>query len=161
MVGAALVFLAIALPNLWVLIAGEEAWPFTNAPMFAASPTRNELYEPRIVVETAQGTDHAFSSRTAAGISNWHFWRLFWGKVYGSIDPATPWDIAHDDPASFQRRMTDALRVLSRRAAVNDSLPGAARALRVELVRQGGHHEVHVVGRYLLSEDRFVAAQFP
>jgi hypothetical protein len=155
---ASLVFL---LPHVLTIVSPHEEFPFTSAPMFAhylgeATPRYRFLF-------TAEFDDSRSPQEVRGaqlGVAGVEFTRYFFGKVYRSIDPDSPFTgPGSDTPAAFEGRMTTFLgrmaAVLQRRDPVR--WRGLQR-LRLEVVRMDARNhpvDVHEVGVYQVSAGRF------
>lgn len=145
----------IALPNAAAMVVPFEAWPFTNAPMFAADIARSRLYRPRLVIEGPK--ERRLSPWRVFRISDRYFTRLLLVSAYGSIDPDTPFGyVENDTPEQFERRLDRFFDVAFARAR-RQAMPADATSVRLELERVDDG-EIHVVGRYDLAHHRFTRA---
>ena len=156
-VWAASIFIVVfLLPNLWAFVDPYEIFPYTSAPMFAhyvdeATPR----YRFRFVTEGG-GEEHELRA-TDLGLAGVEFTRYFFGHVYGSTDPTTPFAVAGEDaPADFEARLStffrDVQAVLERQNAKQLS------GIRLELVRLDADNrdaDVRVVGHYDATTQRF------
>lgn len=157
---AALFIAAFLLPNLATLVVPFEKFPYSSAPMFAHYVAEEvPRYRFRFMAETAGGGEERELKGAQIGLRHVDLSRYFFGSVYGSIDPLSPFGHHRDESReAFEARLSrffgDFARVLGRRD------PEAARGLagiRLELVRLGDqpYGEIRVVGRYDVAADRF------
>ena len=105
------IFILMLLTLQIIAILGPfDDWPFASNSMFGFYRTSDEpAYELVIQVDDGTGTLRSIDSKKDLGLSNPDaFRRLFFGKWYGSIDPAFPQGkYPGDTPAAFASRMTD------------------------------------------------------
>lgn len=94
----------VALPNLAAIIVPFEAWPLTNAPMFAADIEHSALYRVRLWLVPREGKRTPLPM-AALHMPGWHLERLFLGAVWGAAHPATAIGRFPDDtPAALTAR---------------------------------------------------------
>ena len=157
---ASIFIVAFLLPNLWAFVDPYETFPYTSAPMFAHYVGEDTpRYRFRFVTESG-GEEHELRA-TDLGLAGVEFTRYFFGHVYGSTDPTTPFAIAGEDtPADFEARLSaffgDVQTVLERQNAKQLS------GLRLELVRLDADNrdaDVWVVGHYDTTTHRFSRTQ--
>ena len=160
---AAAVITAILLPNLAALVVPYESFPYTSAPMFAHyTGPGTQRYRLRIVVEPADGRPERELHAADLGMRGVSFSRSFFGDVYGSIDPYSPF--GHhpgDTPRVFEERLGRYLGRVAAALARRDTTGawGRLAGLRLEAVRLDAAKrdvETHVVGRYDAATRRFV-----
>jgi hypothetical protein len=153
----AFVVVVLFVPNLAAVAAPFEHWPWTCAPMFAASPLDNARYKVAFVVEEADGGSHPMSSKQAAGMSEWHFRRAFLVKVWGSDDDGAPYGhVDGDSAAAREARVAACFDAMVRFATKKKrrTFDGAV-AIRVELQEVHPQQQTRVLGRYSLKDRRF------
>lgn len=153
---ASIFIVAFLLPNLWAFVDPYETFPYTSAPMFAHYVDEDTpRYRFRFVTEGG-GEEHELRA-TDLGLAGVEFTRYFFGHVYGSTDPTTPFAVAGGDtPAEFEARLSaffrDVQAVLERRDAKQLS------GIRLEVVRLDADNRdanVRVVGHYDATTQRF------
>ena len=160
---AAAVITALLLPNLAALVVPYESFPYTSAQMFAHyKGPGTPLYRLRMIAEPADGRPEREVHAADLGLNGVSFSRTFFGDVYGSIDPYSPF--GHhpgDTPRAFEERLGryfgHVTAVLARRDTAGAW--GRLAGLRLEAVRLDQAKrdaEVHVVGRYDAATRRFV-----
>ncbi len=88
---AASVFIvAFLLPNMWAFVDPFETFPYTSAPMFAHYVGEDTpRYRFRFMAES--GGEEQEIRATDLGLAGVEFTRYFFGHVYGSTDPTTPY----------------------------------------------------------------------
>ena len=149
---------ALLLPNVAAVVIPFEHWPYTCAPMFAASPVSNALYVPHFILEKRDGTTAELPTSAVAGTSEWHFKRQFLNLAWGSDDPATSYGHVVDDTPALRaariERFSAALVEFARRK--KRPVFRDVRALRIELQQTHPVSETRVLGRYVLAQRRFV-----
>ncbi|MDP2343677.1 MAG: hypothetical protein Q8O67_22145 [Deltaproteobacteria bacterium] len=149
--------LLLIVPNVAAVVVPFEAWPWTCAPMFAASPIDNELYIPRFIMEKHDGTSELLpTSKASGGISDSHFVRQFLVVAWGSADPATSFGYVDDDtPALRATRIERFLRPMMTLARKKTAFRDVV-AVRLELRQLEPVPNTRVLGRYLVSNGRWV-----
>jgi len=159
---AAVLIAAVLLPNLAVLVWPYEHFPFSSAPMFAHYVTHESpRYRFRFVAEPADGGAEWELHARDVGLRNVELHRHFFGFVYGSHDPRSPY--GHHPPHDREQFQARVESFLQRFASVAErNAPGARTAfvgIRLELARldeQNRDGEVRVVGRYDRATERFL-----
>jgi hypothetical protein len=132
-IGNAVWMVALAGPVLgitaWVVIDPIEAWPLTNAPMFAPDVgASTAIYRVHVELEDDTGARRPLPARML-GIPEWHFPRLLLTSAYGGMDDDAPFGFDDDTPERFKARMTRFLDVCVRYLAARNGLLGARRVL--------------------------------
>lgn len=154
----------LVVPNVAAVIVPFENWPWTNAPMFAASPVDNALSSTSFTLELADGGSRPLPTRAAAGLNQWHFRRSFLTTAWGSDDASTPFGhVANDTDELRAARVGHYFDALVRyakkkRRGVFDGVV----AVRVEVQQvQPTTTPMRTLGRYVLKDRRFILAETP
>lgn len=104
---AVFVMSAALLPNLYVILKGEESYPFTQAPMFGHYVgDSTAFYDFRFLAEGPNGTAEVLPSheeqQNALATQ-----RFFFHSVYGSTETNSPFiNFANDTPEQLSQRMS-------------------------------------------------------
>ena len=154
----------LVVPNLAAVIVPFESWPWTNAPMFAASPVDNAISSTSFTLELADGGTRPLPTRAAAGLNQWHFRRSFLTTAWGSDDASTPFGHVEDDTAALRAARVghyfDALVRYAKRKR-RDVFDGVV-AIRVDVQQvQPTPKPQRSLGRYELKSRRFIPAEPP
>jgi hypothetical protein len=151
---------AFLLPNAVALFIPYEEFPYTSAPMFAHYVTDNTpRYRFRFFAEYPNG--HASQEIRAADLklNGTMFSRYFFGSVYGSIEPLSPYGhYGNDTRETFEKRLTEffhsATIVLNQRPEA----PSAIGRIRLEVAQlDKGNRDsaAHIVGYYHVKSNHF------
>jgi hypothetical protein len=153
-------FIALFLaPNLAALVVPYEEFPYTSAPMFAHYASANTpRYHLRFVAEV-DGADREVIAPSMLGAPGTPLARLFFGHVYGSIEPSSPFGVrGPDTPAAFEARLSRffgaVVTVLERRDPTWQR-PTHIRLDAVRLTPDNRDETVHTVGYYSVAAGRF------
>jgi hypothetical protein len=158
---ATVFIVAMLVPNLAALVLPFEHFPYSSAPMFAHYVADDvPLYRFRFVAEPAAGPPEREVFPNEVGLLNVEFYRHFFGSVYGSIDPRSPYGHhVGDSPAAFEARLgrlfRDLVALLPREGT--DPLEDLA-GIRLELVRWDAAEadlDLRIIGRYDVAAERF------
>ncbi len=156
----AVAFVVLVGPNIVAVVAPFEHWPWTCAPMFAASATGNALYRTHFILEKRDGTTAPLPTKDAAGLNDWHFRRSFLVKAWGSDDASTSFGhVDHDTPelrAARVGRYFDGMVRFAKKKR-RPVFQGVT-AVRVELEEVTPRQQTRLLGRYLVADRRFVLA---
>ncbi len=153
--------LLLFVPNVAAVVVPFEAWPYTCAPMFAASPVDNALYLPTFILEKKDGSTEPLPTLPASGISEWLFKRAFLIEAWGSDDPSTSFGHVDDDTAAKRaariERFVQAMIRHTRRSKrpVFDDVV----ALRIDLEQTQPVKSKRVLGRYVVAAHHFETRQ--
>jgi len=148
------------LPHVATLVLPYEEYPYTSAPMFAHYVGEDTpLYRIRLVAERADGSEREIHA-TDFGLNGVEFTRQFFGAIYGSIDPYSPFGHHGDETRDeFERRLSDFFPRLV--TALERRSPGMLEQvpqIRVDVARLDASNRealVHVVGRYSIASRHF------
>jgi hypothetical protein len=153
---------AFLLPNAAALIRPFEEFPYTSAPMFAhyVDKETTPRFALRFVAEMSRTDREIPITPGHLGVPGVPFSRHYFGQVYGSTDPHSPFGSHGDDTRpAFERRNAEFFArvalVLRRR---DPGLWKSLARIRLEAVRLGPFGrdaEIHVVGYYDVEAQRF------
>jgi hypothetical protein len=160
--GASLFIAAFLLPNLTAVVRPYESFPYTSAPMFAhyVGP-QTPRYRLRMTAETADGGRERELRAADLGLNGIDFTRYFFGTVYGSVDPYSPFgNHPGDDRAAFEARVGSffdrVTTVLRRRDPAAWERLARVRLEAVRLTERNHDGEARLVGHYDVASHRFV-----
>jgi hypothetical protein len=152
---------ALLLPNAVAVIGPYESFPYSSAPMFAHYVGPGvPRYRFRMILESADGSPGRELPVSSLGLNHADYQRRFFGTVYGSTDPSSPFGHHPDDtPAALEERLGRHFERLAAVLAERDTAGGPPRGIRLEVARLGAGDrdaEIHVVGWYDAATHRFV-----
>lgn len=159
---AAAFITAFLVPNLATLVIPFEQFPFSSAPMFAHYVSDDTpRYRFRFMVEPPDGRKTWELLGRDLGMHNVEFGRYFFGSVYGSIDPVSPYGHhGHDTREAFEARLSEffdkLVSVWERRRSEPFPRPAAIRLELALLDRENRNTEIRTVGRYDVATRRFL-----
>jgi hypothetical protein len=143
-----IVVVIVLAPNVAAMVIPFEAWPYTNAPMFAADIPRSTLYRPLLLLDG----DKRFPTKSVR-LGERLVQRLLLISAYGSTDPDTPFGFVPDDtPKKLEARLDSFFDRLVTKAD-KKQLKGATTLRLVLEERVTG--ERREIGRYDLGKHRF------
>ncbi len=151
------IFMAILFfPLLAALIFDFESWPLTSAPMFAHYvDEKTPLYRFRFTGVFKRSPDRIIQReiRLPSVIGNFWFDFYFFGKVYGSIDEASPFGKHPGETKdAFESRLTRFFRVFLKNfdyfQPLRLSRPTGIQLDVVRLDQQMKDQEAHTVGYF-------------
>ena len=151
--------LTLFVPNVAAVVVPFEAWPWTCAPMFAASPIDNARYIPGFILEKRDGSEAPLPTVVASGDSEWHFKRAFLINAWGSDDPSTSFGhVDGDTPALRAARVERFVggMITFARAKKRPTFRDVT-ALRIELRQTWPREQTRVLGRYVVADRAFRA----
>lgn len=139
------------------MITPFEAWPLTNAPMFASDLKHSATYKLRLRVVPADGTRRQPFRADWLAMPSWHLDRLFLVSVWGAAHPATAVGRFPNDTREALVARADAFFDASVDFIVKNrpEVLKGVRAIEVEIERQGPSRVTHKVGRYDLRSRSF------
>jgi hypothetical protein len=151
---------AFLLPNVIALFIPYEEFPYTSAPMFAHYVGDNTpVYRFRFIGEFQ---DERVAREIRAADLNMNgvpFSRYFFGSVYGSIDPLSPFGrYVSTTPAEFEQRLTTFFGSLTTVLKKQSQAEWPLSRIRLEVVRLNRENRdsiIHTVGYYDVASDHF------
>lgn len=155
-------FIIISLtPHVLAIFFPYENWPVTSAPMFAhyvGSKTPRYIF--RFVGEKGDGKAEVDIRSRDLKIREWSLMRFFFGKVYGSIDPASPFGFHPQETRDkFEERLSQFFNGLVKRLSETRPEDSAKlKTIRLEVSKldaQNKPGETHVVGFFDKATGKF------
>ncbi len=151
-------------PYLAGLLIPNEDWPVTSAPMFAHYvDDLTPRYRFRFMghFNASSKKKREIRAKKDLGIREWNLMRFFFGKVYGSIDPYSPFGHhPEDNPERFQERLGRFFQGLMKQFQKMNPKEGnqleRIDLLVVKLDSQNRKIESRRVGFFNVSSGRFV-----
>ncbi len=154
---ASIVIIAFLIPNLYVVVKGNEIFPFSSCPMFAHYiGDETQMYNFKFIgtFENAEkvlspsfGTDGEIMSM-----------RFFFSKVYGSSQSNSPFSIAENDSKQlFEERLTIYFENYLHNLA-DPATHAGLQTIRLEMWHYDEEENIddkHTIGYYDLSSEKF------
>ena len=157
---AVLIMGVFILPNMYSIIFGREAFPFTPAPMFAHHiGTKTLFYDINFVGQSNKADTILYPSleNNAIQYRNFATMRFFLNKVYGSAEAISPLGyFAQDNQAKFEKRMSVFMSNYFRKASTSTN--PQIDTIRLEIKQYNRNYQLqanHIIGYYNTKSKTF------